>query len=281
MNEVYNYFYDNGFFDNDYQSEITIKAEKKNEVILHKEKKNQIIYFLDNISGDDEIANVITLVLIYVFLVMLCGYFLSKDASFLILSILPAIGAVLFGITANGSNIAERLYAKSKGLCIGQTLYTITYNYEIIPVKLNFILLDGYDNEPMYSCELPEEYAEGFEDVRFYESELFSSPELASNAISQIYNDCVIALSDALSNKAEAFLNGDEYWYYADKYYRLNLKKCVDKIHRRDFLMSTESLVEFCKFIKSEKEKEAERAKIKNEQTAADNKLISDVVGDL
>ncbi|MBP1547208.1 MAG: hypothetical protein J6A37_11490 [Oscillospiraceae bacterium] len=293
MKDVYNYLNDNGFFKNDYQSEFTIEVEQKNEISLCKETavpkkrkmKDKLLILLDELSDCSGAATLFGFVVTFAMSILtLLGYFENGDSDFLIGSIMSGLVSVLFGVMTGGSEIAERIYIKNKGLHKGQTLYTITYTNEIITIKLCGADVSEQNGEGQYVCELPEDYASyNNETALFYESELFVTPELAAAAIPELHNQRLIALSAVLKDKTDSFLSGDDYRKYAHKYYKLNLKRWFlgGKHHLYKFLTNKKSLVDFCEFIKNEKKEEAELAKKTSEQTEADNELIRDVIGDV
>lgn len=89
------------------------------------------------------------------------------------LSIIILIILLVLGTTVQVANhITKVLYLKNKNLHLDQTIYTLDYNLDIIPIKLKDVWLDDEIN---YKCSADENVKD------FSEKEVFLTPEAASD----------------------------------------------------------------------------------------------------
>ena len=160
----------------------------------------------------------------------------------------------------NGGKMLKSLLLKNQGLCKTQTLYTLNFNYDVIPVKLYDIYLDG-KNDILFTCTT----LIGLEDnclqkyITLNNDELFLTPEQALEQLTVIQARQLSTLTDILQDKSTAFLNGKAFRKYAALYYKKqNVSSSIfdtrhDHIAIYDFLTTKDSLIKFCKFIKEAK----------------------------
>lgn len=303
--EPYEYLNDNGFFNNDFQYEtVIVPVENKNEICYCKkaplaEKRNEDKWerFLYNLwknsyyAIDDE--TLIKAVSISFFMLIFLGVSavikgdVTHKSAFIIGVIVSLLVISICAIEMLGGKIARSLLAKSKGLRSGQTLYAINFNYDIFPVKLYDIEWND-KKEVMYTCTT----LIGIEDnsfqkyIAFNEDELFLTPEQALQFVSLIHSRRIEALTPLLSDKTDAFLNGSLFQKYSALYYkkrnvyvdRDSYSSKTNHLSIYDFLMSKQSLISFCNFIKKTKaEKEAAIHK-QEAQDKEDNCIISDIL---
>lgn len=183
-----------------------------------------------------------------------------------------------------GDYIASSIYAKSKGLHFGQTLYMLNYNYDIIPVELYKITWnDKKEVSPVFHCKtLKDKQNDQDRYISFKADELFLTPEQAYQYISIVHSKRIEALNDMLNDKAEAFLGGQLFQKYSVLYYE---KKNIctryptqDHLSVNDFLMSKQSLISFCNFIRATQAEEEKVIQKQEAQDKEDNSLIGDIL---
>ena len=295
--EPYEYLNDNGFFNNDYQYEtVIIPVENKNEIsfcekagLIQKRDENiidKIIYEMWKYSDFEIGFKAIGLSLLFAPLYIIA--FNKGDFNVGIFGIISQLLIISFGILEiAGKKIARSLLAKSKGLRAGQTLYAINFNYDIFPVKLYDIEWND-KKEMMYTCTT----LIGIEDnsfqkyIAFNEDELFLTPEQALQFVSLIHSRRIEALTPLLNDKTEAFLNGPLYQKYSALYYkkrnvyvdRDSYSSKINHLSIYDFLMSKQSLISFCNFIKKTKAEEEAAIHKQEAQDKEDNSLIGDIL---
>ena len=145
--EPYAYLYDNGFFN---PIEVIVDDNKHQEIsYCHNNtdvyprntlsKKEKILGFLwDN--KDDILYFLMMMSLLTILLIIVlpaCG----------VLSIIILIILLVLGTTVQVANhITKVLYLKNKNLHLDQTIYTLDYNLDIIPIKLKDVWLDDEIN---------------------------------------------------------------------------------------------------------------------------------------
>lgn len=296
--EPYEYLNDNGFFNNDYQFEtVVVPVENKNEVCFcekaalsntaknDKSKLDKLLYGIWKLSDFELGFKLIMLSLLFT----LIHFWAFKDSVYLgILSIIAQLLIIGLGVfLMAGTRIASLMYAKSRGLHSGQTLYTLNYNYDIIPVTLYDITWnDSKEVFPEFHCTTLIGKKDGTDNrqryISFQSDELFLTPEQASQYISIIHSKRIEALNDMLNDKAESFLSGQLFQKYSVLYYE---KKNIctwyptqDHLSVNDFLMNKQSLISFCNFIRATQAEEEKAIQKQEAQDKEDNSLIGDIL---
>lgn len=293
-NEQYDFLCDNGFFEpikivvEDNKNEVSFceKAALSNTVKKNNGKLDKFLYRIWKFS-DFEIGLKLT-VLSLLFIPLYSQAFKEGKNDIGILGIIAHLLVIGMGVfLMAGTRIASLMYAKSRGLHSGQTLYTLNYNYDIIPVNLCDITWnDSKEVFPEFHCTTLIGKKDGTDNrqryISFQSDELFLTPEQASQYISMIHSKRIEALNDMLNDKAEAFLDGQLFQKYSVLYYE---KKNIctwyptqDHLSVNDFLMSKQSLISFCNFIKVTKAKEETAIQKQAAQDKEDNSLISDIL---
>ena len=290
-NEQYDFLYDNGFFEptkivvEDNRNEVSFfeKAALSNTAKSDNGKLDKFLYRIWKFS-DFEIGFKLTM-LSLLFIPLYSQAFKEGKNDIGILGIIAQLLVIGVGVFVMASDyIASSIYAKSKGLHFGQTLYTLNYNYEIIPVELyNITWNDEKEVFPVFHCTTVKD-KQNDQDIyiSFKADELFLTPEQAYQYISIVHSKRIEALNDMLNDKAEAFLGGQLFQKYSVLYYE---KKNIctryptqDHLSVNDFLMSKQSLISFCNFIKATKAKEETAIQKQAAQDKEDNSLISDIL---
>ena len=290
-NEPYDFLYDNGFFEptkivvEDNKNEVSFceKAALSNTAKSDNGKLDKFLYRIWKFS-DFEIGLKLT-VLSLLFIPLYSQAFKEGKNDIGILGIIAQLLVIGVGVfVMAGDYITSSIYAKSKGLRFGQTLYTLNYNYDIIPVYLYDITWnDEKEVFPVFHCTTMKEKQDGRDKyISLRSDELFLTPEQAYQYISIVDSKRIEALNDMLNDKAEAFLDGQLFQKYSVLYYE---KKNIctwyptqDHLSVNDFLMSKQSLISFCNFIKATKEKEETAIQKQAAQDKEDNSLISDIL---
>lgn len=188
----------------------------------------------------------------------------------------------------NGSKMLKSLLLKNQGLCKNQTLYTLNFNYDVIPVKLYDIYLEG-KNDILFTCTT----LIGLEDnclqkyITLNKDELFLTPEQALEQLPVIQSRQLSTLTDILQDKSAAFLNGKSFRKYAALYYKKqNVSSSIfdtrhDHIAIYDFLTTKDSLIKFCQFIKEAKFEKAVAEQKKNAQAEKERAILNDALSSL
>ena len=290
-NEPYDFLYDNGFFEptkivvEDNKNEVSFceKAALSNTAKSDNGKLDKFLYRIWKFS-DFEIGLKLT-VLSLLFIPLYSQAFKEGKNDIGILGIIAQLLVIGVGVfVMAGDYITSSIYAKSKGLHFGQTLYTLNYNYDIIPVNLyNITWNDEKEVFPVFHCTTMKEKQDGRDKyISLRSDELFLTPEQAYQYISIVHSKRIEALNDMLNDKAEAFLGGQLFQKYSVLYYE---KKNIctwyptqDHLSVNDFLMSKQSLISFCNFIKATKAKEETAIQKQAAQDKEDNSLISDIL---
>ena len=290
-NEPYDFLYDNGFFEptkivvEDNKNEVSFceKAALSNTAKSDNGKLDKFLYRIWKFS-DFEIGLKLT-VLSLLFIPLYSQAFKEGKNDIGILGIIAQLLVIGVGVfVMAGDYITSSIYAKSKGLRFGQTLYTLNYNYDIIPVNLyNITWNDEKEVFPVFHCTTMKEKQDGRDKyISLRSDELFLTPEQAYQYISIVHSKRIEALNDMLNDKAEAFLDGQLFQKYSVLYYE---KKNIctryptqDHLSFNDFLMSKQSLISFCNFIKATKAKEETAIQKQAAQDKEDNSLISDIL---
>lgn len=289
-NEQYDFLYDNGFFEpikivvEDNKNEVSFceKAALSNTAKSDNGKLDNFLYRIYKSSDFELGIRLITVSLLFT----LIDFGAFEDSLGLgILSIITQLLMMGLGVyIMAGDYIASSIYAKSKGLHFGQTLYTLNYNYDIIPVELyNITWNDEKEVFPVFHCTtVKDKQNDQDRYISFKADELFLTPEQAYQYISIVHSKRIEAMNDMLDDKAEAFLDGQLFQKYSVLYYE---KKSIctwyptqDHLSVNDFLMSKQSLISFCNFIKATKAKEETAIQKQAAQDKEDNSLISDIL---
>lgn len=278
--EPYAYLYDNGFFD---PIEVIVDDNKHQEIsYCHNNtsvyprntpsKKEKILGFLwDNKGNIFNFLMMMSLLTILLIIVLpACGEWFAAFLSIIILIILLVLGTTV----QVANHITKVLYLKSKNLHLDQTIYTLDYNLDIIPIKLKDVWLDDEIN---YKCSVDED-----ENVKdFSEKEVFLTPEAASDTARIIREKRTEILSEILNGKTNNFLNSTKFFDYAQKYYQINF---LDRFYRRisvyEFLMSRDSFVDFCEFIQETMATEKKDELKKTAQNEKCNKIANDILSE-
>lgn len=290
-NEQYDFLYDNGFFEptkivvEDNRNEVSFceKAALSNTVKSDNGKLDKFLYRIWKFS-DFEIGFKLTM-LSLLFIPLYSQAFKEGKNDIGILGIIAQLLVIGVGVFVMASDyITSSIYAKSKGLHFGQTLYTLNYNYDIIPVELyKMTWNDEKEVFPVFHCTtVKDKQSDQDRYISFKADELFLTPEQAYQYISIVHSKRIEALNDMLNDKAEAFLDGQLFQKYSVLYYE---KKNIctwyptqDHLSVNDFLMSKQSLISFCNFIKATKAKEEMAIQKQASQDKEDNSLISDIL---
>ena len=290
-NEPYDFLYDNGFFEptkivvEDNKNEVSFceKAALSNTAKSDNGKLDKFLYRIWKFS-DFEIGLKLTM-LSLLFIPLYSQAFKEGKNDIGILGIIAQLLVIGVGVfVMAGDYITSSIYVKSKGLHFGQTLYTLNYNYDIIPVNLyNITWNDEKEVFPVFHCTTMKEKQDGRDKyISLRSDELFLTPEQAYQYISIVHSKRIEALNDMLNDKAEAFLGGQLFQKYSVLYYE---KKNIctwyptqDHLSVNDFLMSKQSLISFCNFIKATKAKEETAIQKQAAQDKEDNSLISDIL---
>lgn len=290
-NESYDFLYDNGFFEPIKKENLNIDNTNKSEFInLEKNipiinpsnnSKSKIKKFLCALWDNSGIITAGTTGGIF-FISLFFYNFDSVGAMFaLIIHIFITLWLLLFSGDI-GDCIAKHLYAKYKKLHFGQILYTLDFNLDIIPVKLNTLIYNG--DEVKYECSV-DKITNKDNFFEFNENELFHNPAAAAKTADGLRIKRTAKLSEILGDKdkAEAFQTSINFFEYSKKFYRITiLREFYEFIHIYDsvydFLMSKESLMAFCKFIKMES-REMHKQKLKEEkENSFMNNFIKDTI---
>ena len=206
----------------------------------------------------------------------------------IILSIISLITIIYAILDTNGNKMLKSLLLKNQGLCKNQTLYTLNFNYDVIPVKLYDIYLEG-KNDILFTCTT----LIGLEDnclqkyITLNKDELFLTPEQALEQLPVIQKRQLSTLADILQDKSAAFLNGKAFRKYAALYYKKqNVSSSIfdtrhDHIAIYDFLTTKDSLINFCKFIKEAKFEKAVAEQKKNAQAEKERAILNDALSSL
>ncbi len=290
-NEQYDFLCDNGFFEptkivvEDNKNEVSFceKAALSNTAKSDNGKLDKFLYRIWKFS-DFEIGLKLTM-LSLLFIPLYSQAFKEGKNDIGILGIIAQLLVIGVGVfVMAGDYITSSIYVKSKGLHFGQTLYTLNYNYDIIPVNLyNITWNDEKEVFPVFHCTTMKEKQDGRDKyISLRSDELFLTPEQAYQYISIVHSKRIEALNDMLNDKAEAFLGGQLFQKYSVLYYE---KKNIctwyptqDHLSVNDFLMSKQSLISFCNFIKATKAKEETAIQKQAAQDKEDNSLISDIL---
>ena len=204
---------------------------------------------------------------------------------FSIISLITIIYAIL---DKNGGKMLKSLLLKDQGLYKSQTLYTLNFNYDVIPVKLYDVYLDD-KNDILFTCTT----LIGLEDnclqkyITLNNDELFLTPEQALEQLTVIQARQFSTLTDILQDKSAAFLNGKAFRKYAALYYKKqNVSSSIfdtrhDHIAIYDFLTTKDSLIKFCKFIKDAKFEKAVAEQRKNAQAEKERAILNDALNSM
>lgn len=206
----------------------------------------------------------------------------------IIVSIILLITIIAAILDMNGGKMLKSLLLKNQGLCKNQTLYTLNFNYDVIPVKLYDIYLED-KNDILFTCTT----LIGLEDnclqkyITLNKDELFLTPEQALEQLTVIKKRQLSTLADILQDKSAAFLNGKSFRKYAALYYKKrNVNSVIsdtrhDHIAIYDFLTTKDSLIKFCKFIKEAKFEKAVAEQKKNAQAEKERAILNDALSSL
>ena len=175
--EPYAYLYDNGFFDpievivddNEIRVPETIVPENiyytPSKSTSKNSKPDKYENFLKRLYeiwryGCDGLEFVQKIWLPTLLICLMAGaadakYLKSNPKYLIILIIIFSIISLITIIYAiwdmNGGKMLKSLLLKNQGLCKNQTLYTLNFNYDVIPVKLYDIYLEG-KNDILFTC---------------------------------------------------------------------------------------------------------------------------------
>ena len=206
----------------------------------------------------------------------------------IILSIISLITIIYAILDKNGGKMLKSLLLKDQGLYKSQTLYTLNFNYDVIPVKLYDVYLDD-KNDILFTCTT----LIGLEDnclqkyITLNNDELFLTPEQALEQLTVIQARQFSTLTDILQDKSAAFLNGKAFRKYAALYYKKqNVSSSIfdtrhDHIAIYDFLTTKDSLIKFCKFIKDAKFEKAVAEQRKNAQAEKERAILNDALNSM
>ena len=223
------------------------------------------------------------------------GIGVIKPATIFIPHISPSILIILFSIglllaiaamadsmfNIIEDKILKSLLIKSQGLRQNRTLYTLNFNYDVIPVKL-YDLYWKDENDILFTCTS----LVGLEDkyITLNKDELFLTPEQALEQLPVIQKRQLSTLTDILQDKSYSFLNGKAFREYAALYYnKQNISSVIsDTRHNHiaiyDFLMSRDNVIEFCEFIQETMAAEKKDEQKKNAQNEKCSKIVNDVL---
>lgn len=206
----------------------------------------------------------------------------------IILSIISLITIIYAILDKNGGKMLKSLLLKDQGLYKNQTLYTLNFDYDVIPVKLYDVYLNG-ENDILFTCTT----LIGLEDnclqkyITLNKDELFLTPEQALEQLPVIQSRQLSTLTDILQDKSAAFLNGKSFRKYAALYYKKqNVNSVIsdtrhDHIAIYDFLTTKDSLIKFCKFIKEAKFEKSVAEQRKNAQAEKERAILNDALNSM
>ena len=308
--EPYAYLYDNGFFDpievivdnNEIRVPETIVQENiyytpSKSASKKPDKYEKILKKLYEIwrysYNGSEVLKIWLPTLFLMFLGAANAKYLKSNPKYLIILIIIVSIILLITIIAaildiNGGKMLKSLLLKNQGLCKNQTLYTLNFNYDVIPVKLYDIYLED-KNDILFTCTT----LIGLEDnclqkyITLNKNELFLTPEQALEQLPVIQNRQISTLADILQDKSTTFLNGKAFRKYAALYYKKqNVSSSIfdtrhDHIAIYDFLTTKDSLIKFCKFIKEAKFEKAVAEQKKNAQAEKERAILNDALSSL
>ena len=312
--EPYAYLYDNGFFD-----PIEVIVDDNNEIRVPETIVQENIYYTPSKSASKSKPDkyesflkklyeiwrysyngsefVLKIWLPTLLICLMAGaadvkYFESNPKYLISLIIIFSIISLITIIYAiwdmNGGKMLKSLLLKNQGLCKNQTLYTLNFNYDVIPVKLYDIYLEG-KNYILFTCTT----LIGLEDnclqkyITLNKDELFLTPEQALEQLPVIQKRQLNTLADILQDKSAAFLNGKSFRKYAALYYKKqNVSSSIfdtrhDHIAIYDFLTTKDSLIKFCKFIKDVKFEKAVAEQRKNAQAEKERAILNDALNSM
>ena len=312
--EPYAYLFDNGFFD-----PIEVIVDGNNEIRVPETIVQENIYYPPSSesksSKPDKYENLLKklyeiweysydgsefVLKIWLPAFIICLFAGAANAKYLksnpkyliiliiIFSIISLITIIYAIWDMNGGKMLKSLLLKNQGLCKNQTLYTLNFNYDVIPVKLYDIYLEG-KNDILFTCTT----LIGLEDnclqkyITLNKDELFLTPEQALEQLPVIQSRQLSTLTDILQDKSTAFLNGKAFRKYAALYYKKqNVSSSIfdtrhDHIAIYDFLTTKDSLIKFCKFIKEAKFEKAVAEQKKNAQAEKERAILNDALSSL
>lgn len=312
--EPYAYLYDNGFFD-----PIEVIVDDNNEIRVPETIVQENIYYTPSSEsksskpdkyenflkklyeiweyGCDGLEFVQKIWLPTLLICLMAGaadvkYFESNPKYLInlviILSIISLITIIYAILDKNGGKMLKSLLLKDQGLYKSQTLYTLNFNYDVIPVKLYDVYLDD-KNDILFTCTT----LIGLEDnclqkyITLNNDELFLTPEQALEQLTVIQARQLSTLTDILQDKSAAFLNGKAFRKYAALYYKKqNVSSSIfdtrhDHIAIYDFLTTKDSLIKFCKFIKDAKFEKAVAEQRKNAQAEKERAILNDALNSM
>ena len=303
--EPYAYLYDNGFFDpievivddNEIRVPETIVPENiyytPSKSTSKNSKPDKYENFLKRLYeiwryGCDGLEFVQKIWLPTLLICLMAGAadakYLKSNPKYLIILI-----TIIYAIwDMNGGKMLKSLLLKNQGLCKNQTLYTLNFNYDVIPVKLYDIYLED-KNDILFTCTT----LIGLEDnclqkyITLNNDELFLTPEQALEQLTVIQSRQISTLTDILQDKSTTFLNGKSFRKYAALYYKKqNVSSSIfdtrhDHIAIYDFLTTKDSLIKFCKFIKEAKFEKAVAEQKKNAQAEKERAILNDALSSL
>ena len=312
--EPYAYLFDNGFFD-----PIEVIVDGNNEIRVPETIVQENIYYPPSSesksSKPDKYENLLKklyeiweysydgsefVLKIWLPAFIICLFAGAADVKYfesnpkylitlvIILSIISLITIIYAILDTNGNKMLKSLLLKNQGLCKNQTLYTLNFNYDVIPVKLYDIYLEG-KNDILFTCTT----LIGLEDnclqkyITLNKDELFLTPEQALEQLPVIQKRQLSTLADILQDKSAAFLNGKAFRKYAALYYKKqNVSSSIfdtrhDHIAIYDFLTTKDSLIKFCKFIKEAKFEKAVAEQKKNAQAEKERAILNDALSSL
>lgn len=307
--EPYAYLYDNGFFD-----PIEVIVDDNNEIRVPETIVQENIYYTPSKSASkkpDKYEKILKklyeiwrysyngsefVLKIWLPTLLMCLGVANASKSnpkyliilIIIVSIILLITIIAAILDINGGKMLKSLLLKNQGLCKNQTLYTLNFNYDVIPVKLYDIYLED-KNDILFTCTT----LIGLEDnclqkyITLNKNELFLTPEQALEQLTVIQKRQLSTLADILQDKSAAFLNGKSFRKYAALYYKKrNVNSVIsdtrhDHIAIYDFLTTKDSLIEFCKFIKDAKFEKAVAEHKKNAQAENERAILNDALSSL
>ena len=311
--EPYAYLYDNGFFD-----PIEVIVDGNNEIRVPETIVQENIYYPPSSesksSKPDKYENLLKklyeiweysydgsefVLKIWLPAFIICLFAGAANAKYLksnpkyliiliiIFSIISLITIIYAIWDMNGGKMLKSLLLKNQGLCKNQTLYTLNFNYDVIPVKLYDIYLEG-KNDILFTCTT----LIGLEDnclqkyITLNKDELFLTPEQALEQLPVIQKRQLSTLTDILQDKSYSFLNGKAFREYAALYYnKQNISSVIsDTRHNHiaiyDFLMSRDNVIEFCEFIQETMAAEKKDEQKKNAQNEKCSKIVNDILSE-
>ena len=313
--EPYAYLYDNGFFD-----PIEVIVDGNNEIRVPETIVPENIYYTPSKSASksskpDKYENFLKRLyeiwmygcdgvefvqkiwlpafLICLFAGAANAKHLKSNPKYLIIliiifSIISLITIIYAIWNMNGGKMLKSLLLKNLGLYKNQTLYTLNFDYDVIPVKLYDVYLNG-ENDILFTCTT----LIGLEDnclqkyITLNKDELFLTPEQALEQLPVIQSRQLSTLTDILQDKSAAFLNGKSFRKYAALYYKKqNVNSVIsdtrhDDIAIYDFLTTKDSLIKFCKFIKEAKFEKSVAEQRKNAQAEKERAILNDALNSM